>query len=99
MSTSQTEVLSPDAISDRPWPRWRVVFIRIWAGLLTIQMLMMAQGVVVVAGAGEGLHFAAATSTVFKLLSLGGAAWVMWTGGRSVSERYGICDCSPKALS
>ena len=90
MSTSQTEVLSPDAISNRPWPRWRVILIRTWAGLLTIQMLMMAQGVVVVAGVGEGLHFAAGTSTVFKLLSLGGAAWVMWTGGRSVAAYWMI---------
>jgi hypothetical protein len=90
MSTSQTEVLSPEAISDRPWPRWRVLLIRIWAGLLTIQMLMMAQGVVVIAGVGEGLHFAAGTSTVFKLLSLGGAAWVLWTGGRSVSAYWMI---------
>ncbi len=90
MSTSRTEVVLPDAISDRPWPRWRVVFIRIWAGLLTIQMLMMAQGVVVVATVDEGLHFAAATSTVFKLLSLGGVAWVMWSGGRSVSAYWMI---------
>lgn len=90
MSTPQTEALSPDAISDRPWPRWRVLLIRTWAGLLTLQTLMMAQGVVVVAGVGEGLHFAAGTSTVFKLLSLGGAGWVMWTGGRSVSAYWMI---------
>jgi hypothetical protein len=67
-----------------------VILIRIWAGLLTIVMLMMAQGVVVAPGVGEGLHFAAATSTVFKLLSLGGAAWVMWTGGRSVAAYWMI---------
>jgi hypothetical protein len=90
MSTSQTQVLSPEAISDRPWPRWRVVLIRVWAGLLTIQMLIMAQGVAVVASVGEGLHFAAGTSTVFKLLSLGGVAWVMWSGGRSVSAYWMI---------
>ena len=90
MSTSQTDVLATDAISDGPWPRWRVLLIRIWAGLLTLVMLMMAQGVVVAAGVGEDLHFAAATSTVFKLLSLGGVVWVLLSGGRSVSGYWMI---------
>ena len=90
MSTSQTRVLSPDAITDRTWPRWRVLLIRTWAGLLTILMLMMAQGVVVAPGVAEGLHFAAATSTVFKLLSLGGVAWVLWSGGHSVAAYWMI---------
>ena len=90
MSTSQTDVLATDAISDGPWPRWRVLLIRIWAGLLTLVMLMMAQGVVVAAGVGEDLHFAAATSTVFKLLSLGGVVWVLLSGGRSVSAYWMI---------
>ncbi len=90
MSTSQTTALPPEATSDRPWPRWRVFLIRIWAGLLTIVMLMMAQGVMVAPGVAEGLHFAAATSTVFKLLSLGGVAWVLWSGGRSVSAYWMI---------
>ncbi len=90
MSTTQTKAPSHDAVNDRPWPRWRVLAIRMWAGLLTLQMLVMAQGVVVVATVGEGLHFAAGTSTVFKLLSLGGAAWVMCSGGRSVAAYWMI---------
>ena len=88
MSTTQTKAPSHDATTERPWPRWRVLAIRMWAGLLTLQMLVMAQGVVVAAGVGEGQHFAAATSTVFKLLSLGGAAWVMCSGGRSVAAYW-----------
>ncbi len=90
MSSAQTHVVAPGATTDRPWPRWRVLLIRIWAGLLTLQMLMMAQGVLHVGGVDDGQQFVAATSTVFKLLSLGGAAWVMWSGGRSVSAYWMI---------
>ena len=67
-----------------PWPRWRVLLIRIWAGLLTLLMLAMARGVLWVASADPDEQYMYATSTVWKLLSLGGAAWVLWTGGRSV---------------
>ena len=90
MSIPQTQALSPGVVAIRPWPRWRLVLIRIWAGLLTVDMLVMAQGVVVVAAAGKGLHFAVATSTVFKILSLCGAAWVLWSGGRSVAAYWMI---------
>ncbi len=90
MTTTPTKAPSHDATTEPPWPRWRVLAIRMWAGLLTLQMLVMAQGVVVVASVGQGLHFAAGTSTAFKLLSLGGAAWVMFSGGRSVAAYWMI---------
>ena len=83
---------SARAVPERPWPKWRVLLIRFWAALLTLQALMMAQGIVVVllGDADDGLHFVTATSTVFKLLSLGGAAWVLWSGGRSVTAYWMI---------
>ena len=74
--------------STRPWPTWRVVLIRIWAGLLTVLMLLWAQWVLRLGSAPDGLHFMYAASSVFKLLSLGGVAWVMWTGGRSVAAYW-----------
>ena len=76
--------------STRPWPTWRVVLIRIWAGLLTVVMLLWAQWVLRLGSAADGQHFMYAGSSVFKLLSLGGAAWVMWTGGRSVAAYWMI---------
>lgn len=73
-----------------PWPRWRVILIRVWAGLLTAQALVMAQGIVVIGSAGPGERFGFATSTIWKLLSLGGVALVLWTGGRSIAGFWAI---------
>jgi hypothetical protein len=80
----------PQTDASTPWPRWRVVLIRIWAGLLTVVMLLWAQWVLRLGSAADGEHFMYAGSSVFKLLSLGGAAWVMWTGGRSVAAYWMI---------
>lgn len=92
MTVRDTVIPSPRTVGERPWPTWRVVLIRVWAGLLTLQALMMAQGIVVLAigDVDEGMSFVAATSTVFKLLSLGGVAWVLWSGGRSVPAYWMI---------
>ena len=43
--------------STRPWPTWRVVLIRIWAGLLTVLMLLWAQWVLRLGSAADGQHF------------------------------------------
>jgi hypothetical protein len=72
------------------WPRWRIAVIRIWAGLLTAQALLMAHGLVVIGSAGPHEHFMYASSTVWKLLSLGGVGVVMWTGGRSVAAYWAL---------
>jgi hypothetical protein len=72
------------------WPQWRVILIRGWAGLLSVQALVMAQGVVVIAKAGPGDQFMYATSTVWKLLSLGGVFVLLWTAGRSVISYWWI---------
>lgn len=72
------------------WPRWRVILIRAWAGLLTAYTLAMAQGIVLIGRAGPGQHFMYATSTVWKLLTLGGVALLLWTGGRSVISYWAI---------
>lgn len=74
--------------SEAPWPRWRVLLIRLWSGLLTAWVLVMAHGVVSVASAAPDEQFMYVTSTVWKLLSLGGVAWVLWTGGRSVAAYW-----------
>jgi hypothetical protein len=66
------------------------VLIRIWAGLLTVVMLLWAQWVIRLGSAQDGQHFMYAASSIFKLLSLGGAAWVLWTGGRSVAAYWMI---------
>ena len=72
------------------WPRWRVALIRVWAALLTALGLMMASGVAQIADAGPDERFMYASSTVWKMLSLGGVAFVMWTGGRSVAAYWAI---------
>ena len=76
--------------SPSSWPTWRVVLIRIWAGLLTVVMLLWAQWVLRLGSAADGQHFMYAGSSVFKLLSLGGITWLMWTGGRSVAAYWMI---------
>lgn len=76
--------------STLPWPRWRVILIRVWAGLLTGQALLMAQGIVMIGTASPGDRFMYATSTIWKLLSLGGVALLLWTGGRSVVSYWAI---------
>lgn len=73
-----------------PWPRWRVIAIRVWAALLTAYALMMAPGIVLIASAPTDERFMYATSTVWKLLSLGAVAVVMWTGGRSVAAYWAV---------
>ena len=92
MTVPDTVIPSTPTLSEQPWPKWRVLLIRIWAGLLTLQALMMAQGIVVLllGHVDDDAYFMAATSTVFKVLSLGGAAWVLWSGGRSVSAYWMI---------
>lgn len=85
-SSQNSNVLAPSP--EAPWSRWRVLLIRLWSGLLTLWMLVMAHGVVSVASAGPDEHFMYVTSTVWKLLSLGGVAWVLWTGGRSVAAYW-----------
>ncbi len=60
------------------------MLIRVWSGLLTLWMLAMARGVFSLASAGPDERYMYAASTVWKLLSLGGVAWVFWSGGRSV---------------
>ncbi len=75
---------------NREWLRWRVILIRTWAGLLSVQALIMAQGLVLIGQAGPGQHFMYATSTVWKLLSLGGVFVLLWTGGRSVISYWAI---------
>jgi hypothetical protein len=82
-----TPLTSVDAA---PWPRWRILAIRIWAGLLTGVALVMAQGVVLIAEAAPDERFMYATSTVWKLLSLGAVGVVMWTGGRRVAAYWAI---------
>ena len=72
------------------WPRWRTIAIRTWAALLTAFTLMMAQGIVLIASAPTDERFMYATSSVWKLLSLGAVAVVMWTGGRSVAAYWAI---------
>lgn len=72
------------------WPRWRVVLIRCWAALLSVQALLMAHSLVLIGSAGPGEHFIYATSTVWKLLSLGGVFVLLWTGGRSVIAYWAI---------
>jgi hypothetical protein len=71
-------------IAPGAWPRWRVILIRLWAGLLTAQALVMAQGIAVIGSAGPHERFMYATSTVWKLVSLGAVAVILWTGGRTV---------------
>jgi hypothetical protein len=67
-----------------------VALIRLWAGLLTAYALVMASGIVQIAAAGQGERFMYASSTVWKMLSLGGVAFVMWTGGRNVAAYWAI---------
>jgi hypothetical protein len=86
-----TEIAAIGASAPAPeWQRWRVILIRIWAGLLSVQTLLMAQGLVMIGQAGPGQHFMYATSTVWKLLSLGGVFVLLWTGGRSVISYWAI---------
>lgn len=82
--------LARESESTLPWPRWRVFLIRLWAGLLTVYALVMAQGIVVIGTASPGDRFAYATSTIWKVLSLGGVALLLWTGGRSVISYWAI---------
>lgn len=72
------------------WPRWRVVLIRIWAGLLTGLALVMAQGIARIGSAGADERFIYASSTLWKLLSLGGVAFILWTGGRNVAAYWAV---------
>jgi hypothetical protein len=51
---------------------------------------MMAPGIVLIASAPTDERFMYATSTVWKLLSLGAVAVVMWTGGRSVAAYWAL---------
>jgi hypothetical protein len=82
---SDTRIAPPPApTTTRPWPRWRVILIRAWALPTTALALVMAHGVAAIGSAGPDEHFMYATSTVWKLLSLGGVALVLWTGGRTV---------------
>ena len=76
--------------SGTSWPRWRVAIIRGWAALLTLYALMMAQGVVTIGSAGPHEQFMYATSTIWKLLSLGAVIVVMWSGGRSVAAYWAL---------
>lgn len=72
------------------WPRWRVAMIRMWAGLLTAYMLLMAHGVLIIGTVAPDERFMAGSSTVWKLLSLGGAVFVLWSGGRNVAGYWAI---------
>ena len=92
MTVPDTVRPTPDTTGQGSWPKRRAVLIRIWAGLLTLQVLLMAQGIAVLllGDVDPGMRFVAATSTVFKILSLGGAAWVLWSAGRSVSAYWMI---------
>lgn len=85
-------VLAPSTVAAASchWPRWRVVLIRVWAGLLTVAALIMAQGIMIIGSAHADEHFMYASSTVWKLLSLGGVAVVMWTAGRNVAAYWAI---------
>jgi hypothetical protein len=67
--------------------RARRVAIRVTYGLISLMTLTMAMGLfgLVTGGIPEGPYaFAAAGTTAWKLLSLGGYLLIMWTGGRSV---------------
>jgi hypothetical protein len=83
-------VLPSTAAPPTAWPRWRVALIRVWAALLTLWALIMAQGILIIGLADPGVHFMFATSTVWKLLSLGGVAVVMATGGRNIAAYWAI---------
>jgi len=85
-------VLAPPtgAVASGDWPRWRVVLIRVWAGALSALALILAQGIVRIGSAGADERFMYASSTVWKLLSLGGVAFVLWTGGRNVAAYWAI---------
>jgi len=72
------------------WPLWRVVLIRVWAGLLTAFALMMSSGIAQISAADPDERFMYATSTIWKLLSLGAVAFVLWTGGRNVAAFWAI---------
>jgi hypothetical protein len=86
------ESMTPTAAEVPPVsrPRWltaRRLAIRLVYGLLSLWTLMMSLGVVMLAvgDVPEGPYgFAAASTTAWKLLSLGGYLVIAWTGGRSV---------------
>ena len=78
------------ATPETVWPRWRVIAIRVWAGLLSVMALMMAPGILLIGSAAPDERFMYATSTVWKLLSLGAVAVVMWTGGRNVAAYWAL---------
>jgi hypothetical protein len=64
--------------------------IRVWAGLLTAYALVMASGIVQITSAGPHERFMYASSTVWKMLSLGAVAFVLCTGGRSVAAFWAV---------
>ena len=68
------------------WPRWRVLAIRVWYGLLGLWALLMAQGVVTLAlgQVASDERYGYWTVSAWKLLAIGGVLGVCWTGGRSV---------------
>lgn len=83
-------VASASSLIADSWPRWRVALIRVWAGLLTAQALMMSTGIAQIAAAGPDERFMYASSTLWKMLSLGGVAVVLWTGGRNVAAFWAM---------
>ncbi|MGB8019712.1 MAG: hypothetical protein WCF04_00625 [Candidatus Nanopelagicales bacterium] len=68
------------------WSRWRQWAIRIWYGLLSVWVLLMAHGVMDVATGrvASGEQFLSATVTAWKLLAAGAVIVICWTAGRSV---------------
>jgi hypothetical protein len=68
------------------WAGRRVWAIRIWYGLLSLWALSMAHGAVtlLLGNAAPGEHFGSGMVTALKLLAVGGALGICWTGGRSI---------------